>query len=190
MKRMSAGAVLVALAVSAQAAVEKGAAKVLDVQGKVEFSTDGARWSALKKGETLREGVSVRTSSKSGVDLDLGRNGARFRLLPNTAVSFSALSFEDTGVETLVNTEIQLTSGRVVGAVQKLSSASKYEVKAPKATATIRGTRYVMGANGDLSVGEGSVMILSYRGDGTTLTRVVNAGETFVPASGKVQPAT
>ncbi len=189
MTRFSAGAVLVALAMTAQAGVEKGAAKVLDVQGQAEFSVDGSTWASLKKGETLREGARVRTAGKSGADLDLGRNGARFRLLPNSAVTFSALSFEETGVETIVNTEIQLTAGRVVGAVHKLSSASKYEVKAPKATATVRGTRYVMGVNGDLTVGEGSVMVLSYRSDGTTLTRVVNAGESFNPASGLVQPA-
>lgn len=190
MVRFSAGAALVALAMTAQAAVEKGAAKVLGVRGTAEYSLDGAKWTALKKGETLREGVMLRTASKSGADLDLGRNGARFRLLPNTAVSFSALSFEETGVETIVNTQIQLTAGRVVGAVQKLSSASKYEVKAPKATATVRGTRYAMGVGGDLTVGEGSVMVLSYRDDGTTITRVVNAGEAFSPVSGKVQPAT
>lgn len=188
--RLSLGAALVALAAGAQAAVEKGSARVVGVQGNAEYSVDGSTWTALKRGELLREGTMVRTTGASGADLDLGRNGSALRVMPDSVVAFSALTYEETGVETVVNTQIDLRTGRVVGNVQKLASTSKYEIKAPKAVATIRGTRYDMSASGRLVVAEGSVVVVAYREDGSTVTRVVNANEVFSPASGVVTPAT
>ena len=188
--RLTLGAALLALATAAQAAVEKGTARVVSVHGTAEVSLDGSTWAPLKKGENLREGAFVRTSGSAAADLDLGRNGAALRVMPNSTVSFSALSFEETGVETIVNTQIDLRQGRVLGHVQKLSSASKYEVKAPKASATVRGTRYDMSAEGKLVVAEGSVVVVAVREDGSAITRVVNASETFSPVSGLVTPAT
>ena len=188
--RLSFGAALLALAASAQAAVEKGSAKVVGVQGSAEYSVDGTTWTALKRGEVLREGAMVRTIGAAGADLDLGRNGSLLRVMPDTTVSFSALTYEETGVETVVNTQIELRAGRVLGNVQKLASTSKYEVRAPKAVATIRGTRYDMSATGRLVVAEGSVVIVAYREDGSTVTRVVNANEAFSPASGLVASVT
>ena len=188
--RLSLGAALLALAASAQAAVEKGSAKVVGVQGTAEYSLDGTTWTALKRGEVLREGAAIRTTGASGADLDLGRNGSVLRVMPDSSISLSALTYEETGVETVVNTQIDLRAGRVVGNVQKLASTSKYEVRAPKAVATIRGTRYDMAATGRLLVAEGSVVVVAYREDGSTVTRVVNANEVFSPVSGLVTPAT
>jgi hypothetical protein len=48
--RLSLGAALLALAAGAQAAVEKGSAKVVGVQGTAEYSVDGSTWTALKRG--------------------------------------------------------------------------------------------------------------------------------------------
>lgn len=187
--RLSLGAAMLALAAGAQAAVEKGSAKVVGVQGTAEYSMDGATWTALKRGEFLREGAVIRTTGASGADLDLGRNGSVLRVMPDSTVAFAALTYEETGVETVVNTQIELRAGRVLGNVQKLASTSKYEVRAPKAVATIRGTRYDMSADGRLLVAEGSVVVVAYREDGSTVTRVVNANEVFSPVSGLVTPA-
>lgn len=189
MARLGIGAVVLALASVAQAAVEKGTAKVLAVQGSAEISTDGTQWKALKRGEALHEGAWIRTSSSSAADLDLGRNGSQLRIMPNSTVSLAALTYEDTGLETVVNTQIELREGRVLGNVHKLAAASKYEVKSAKAVATIRGTRYDFQADGRLVVAEGSVVVVSYRDDGSTITRVVNANEMFSPVSGMVTPA-
>lgn len=188
--RMTVGVALFALASAAEAAVEKGSANVVTVQGQAEYSTDGSHWSALKRGEMLREGAVIRTSSAAAADLDLGRNGSHLRVMPGSTVALSALTFEQTGLETIVNTQIDIRSGKVVGQVQKLSSSSKYELKTAKALATIRGTRYSMAADGKLVVAEGSVVIVSTKEDGTTVTRVVNANEAFSPALGSVAAAT
>lgn len=188
--RLTVGAALLALAGVAQAAVEKGAAKVVAVHGAPEVSMDGATWSALKSGDSLREGTMVRTKGAAAADLDLGRNGSHLRVMPNSTVSFAALTFEETGVETIVNTQIDLRQGSVVGHVQKLSSASKYEVKTPKVVATVRGTRYEVTAEGKVAVAEGTVVVVGQDKDGAAITRVVNAKEAFSPVSGMVTPAT
>ena len=190
MARLSVGAAFLALAALAQAAVEKGAAKVVTVHGSAEISTDGTTWTALKHGESLREGVVIRTSSSAAADLDLGRNGSRLRVMPNSTVALAALTYEETGVETIVNTAIDLRAGRIVGHVQKLAAASKYEVKTSKTVATVKGTRYEMSADGKVVVSEGAVVVVAFREDGSTITRVVNASESFTPASGMVAPAT
>lgn len=188
--RLTVGAALLALASVAQAAVEKGSAKVIAVQGTAEFSTDGATWTALKQGTVLREGAVIRTGDASATDLNLGKNGSGLRVMPESQITLAALSFEDTGVETVVNTRIEITSGRVLGHVQKLSAASKYEVKTAQSVATVHGTRYDASACGSVVVAEGSVVVLAFREDGSTITRVVNANEAFSPVSGMVAPAT
>ena len=188
--RLTLGVALMALASVAQAAVEKGSAKVLALQGAVETSTDGATWTALNRGDSLREGAMIRTTTASAADLDLGRNGSRLRVMPGSTVALTALTYEQTGVETAVNTQIDVRAGKVVGVVQKLSSISKYEIKTAKAVATVRGTRYSMDASGKLVVAEGSVVVVAFKDDGSTVTRVVNANEAFSPISAMVAPAT
>jgi hypothetical protein len=184
------GVALIALAAVAQAAVEKGTAKAVAVRGSVEISTDGASWAPLKKGEKLREGAVVRTSSASAADFDLGRNGSLLRIMPNSTVALTALTYESTSIETIVNTQIDVRSGRVIGNVHKLSATSKYEVTTPKIVAAIRGTRYDISAEGRVVVAEGSVVVVAYGDNGATVTRVVSAAEVFNPVSGMVTPAT
>ena len=188
--RLTVGAALVAIAMASQAAVEKGTAKVVAVQGAVEYSMDGTTWTALDRGANLHEGAMVRTTGSSATDLDLGRNGSQLRVMPGSTVALSALTYEQTGIETVVNTQIEIKTGKVVGNVQKLAAASKYELKTAKAVATIRGTRYSMEASGKVVVGEGSVAVVGIKEDGSTVTRVVNGGEAFSPVSGAVSAAT
>jgi len=188
--RLTVGAALLAVTAVAQAAVEKGAAKVTMLTGAPEVSVDGATWKSLKKGEVLREGTLIRTSGSAAADLDLGRNGSKLRVMPGSTVSLASLTYEETGTETIISTLIDLKQGRVLGHVQKLSAASKYEVKTPKAVSGIRGTRFDISAEGNVVVAEGSAVVVAFREDGSTITRVVNANEVFSQASGAVAPAT
>jgi hypothetical protein len=187
--RVTVGATFLALTAWAQAAVEKGTAKVVSVQGTVEVSTDGTQWKSLKKGVTLREGAMVRTAGTSAADLDLGRNGSHLRVMPGSSVVLSALSLEQTGVETLVNTVVDLKEGRVLGHAPKMSAASKCEVRTEKAVASVQGTRYDISADGKVVVAEGSVVVVSQAEDGTLMTRVVHANEMFSVVMGQVSPA-
>jgi hypothetical protein len=188
--RLTVGAAILALTAAAQAAVEKGAAKVVAVFGPAEVSFDGSSWAPLTKGERLGEGAMIRTSAGAVADLDLGRNGSRLRVMPESTLAFSALTYERTSIETIINTQLDLRAGRLIGHVQKLSAASKYEIKTPVVVAGVRGTRYDITAEGKVVVSEGSVVVVAFGKDGATTTRVVNANEVFTPASGAVTPAT
>ena len=132
-------AVVVASMAFAQAA-QVGKAVVKKVTGAAEASEGGA-WKALQIGQELRPGTVVRTANDSSVDLFLDQNGPLVRLVENTTLGIEKLNFENTGVDTVIETQLDLKSGRVVGIVKKLSVTSKYEIKTPNGVAGVRGTK-------------------------------------------------
>ncbi|MCL4176539.1 MAG: FecR domain-containing protein [Verrucomicrobia bacterium] len=171
---------------SAQAA-QSGKAVVRSVSGEAQYS-DGGAWLPLSAGKELMPGSAVRTANDSKVVLFLDQNGPLVMLTENTTLGIDKLSFEPTGVDTIIETQLDLKSGRIVGIAKKLSATSKYEVKTPSGVAGIRGTEYSISATGEVYVLDGSVVVVSVRPDGSVVTQVVSAGEMFNPASGRVQP--
>lgn len=185
---MVAYAVVLACAalVSSAQAVEVGKAVVRAVRGSAQYSEGGA-WLALSTGQVLKPGAVLRTANESHVDLYMGENGPIVRLMENTTLGIDKLNYEATGVDTVIETQLDLKSGRLVGIVRKLSATSKYEVKTPNGVAGIRGTEYVISATNEVYVMSGSVVVVHVKGDGSVVTQVVNAGEMFDPATGSVR---
>jgi hypothetical protein len=171
---------------SAQAA-QSGKAVVRSISGEAQYS-DGGAWMPLSVGKELMPGSAVRTANDSKVVLFLDQNGPLVMLTENTTLGIDKLSFEPTGVDTIIETQLDLKSGRIVGIAKKLSATSKYEVKTPSGVAGIRGTEYSISATGEVYVLDGSVVVVSVRPDGSVVTQVVSAGEMFNPATGRVQP--
>lgn len=180
-------ALLAVAAVTTAYAAQPGKAVVRSVAGAAEYSVSGP-WMPLRVGQELGPGSSVRTANDSSVVLFLDQNGPYVKLTENTTLGIDKLTFEPTGVDTIIDTQLDLKSGRVVGIVRKLSTTSKYEIKTPTGVAGIRGTEYSISATGQVYVLSGSVVVVSVRADGSVLTQVVNAGEMFNPASGRVEP--
>jgi hypothetical protein len=168
-------------------AAQTGKAVVRSVTGAAEYSVSGP-WMPIRVGQELLPGSTVRTANDSSVVLFLDQNGPLVQLTENTTLGIDELTFEPTGVDTIVETQLDLKSGRIVGIVRKLSTTSKYEVKTPTGVAGIRGTEYSISATGQVYVLSGSIVVVSVRADGSVLTQVVNAGEMFNPASGRVEP--
>lgn len=181
-----AAALACAALVSSAQAVEVGKAVVRAVKGSAQYS-EGGTWLALSTGQVLRPGAIVRTANESNVDLYMGDNGPIVRLMENTTLGIDKLNYEATGVDTVIETQLDLKSGRLVGIVRKLSATSKYEVKTPNGVAGIRGTEYVISATNEVYVMSGSVVVVHVKGDGSVVTQVVNAGEMFDPATGSVK---
>jgi hypothetical protein len=180
-------AALVAMAaVASVQAAQVGKAVVRSITGDAQYSVSGP-WMPLKVGQELAPGSTVQTANDSSVVLFLDQNGPYVKLSENTTLGLDKLSFEPTGVDTIVETQLDLKSGRVIGVVRKLSTTSKYEIKTPTGVAGIRGTEYSISATGDVHVISGSVVVVSVRADGSVLTQVVNAGEMFNPSSGRVE---
>ncbi len=178
-------AVLVGSLAVAQAAV--GKAVVRNIKGAAEYSEAGS-WKALTAGTVLTPGMQVRTGNDASVDLFLDQNGPLVSLQENTVLGIEKLNFENTGVDTVIETSLDLKAGRIVGVVKKLSGTSKYEVRTPSGVAGIRGTEYVISADGTVAVLSGQVVVVFVKSDGGVVTQVVNAGEMFNPATQKVEP--
>jgi hypothetical protein len=103
------------------------------------------------------------------------------RVFENSVLGIDKLTVTETGADTVTETQLDLKAGRIFGTVKKLSAASKYEVKLPNGVAGIRGTIYLIGANGVVSVLSGSVVISYVGPSGSVVTQVVKAGQQFDP---------
>jgi len=169
-------------ATNAQAAMEQNKAIVRGVRGSANYSTDrGANWKKLNVGANLNQGSVIRTAPGSTVDLFLGDNGPVVRVTEDTTVGLDRLTHDKSaGGTPVIETQLDLRNGRILGNVKKLAAASKYEVKTPQGVAGIRGTRYDIRADGTVTVVEGTVVVV-YIVNGQPSTATVNAGQTSRP---------
>lgn len=109
------------------------------------------------------------------------------RIFENTVLSVDKLTVTKTGADTVTETQLDLKAGRIFGTVKKLSASSVYEIKIPNGVAGIRGTIYLISADGVVSVLSGEVVV-SYVSNGTVTTKDVPAGYQFDPSTGQVTP--
>ncbi len=178
-------AVAAAMLVStAEAKVNK--AIVRAVRGTADVSTDkGSTWKPVRVGNQLSPNTTIRTGVGSVVDLFLGDNGPVVRVTADTEMGIDRLDSEGTGVEKVIETQLDLKNGRILGNVKKLADASKYEVKTPVGVAGIRGTEYDISANGTVHVISGIVQVvyvdMTDPANPKTTTVTVNEGETAHP---------
>jgi hypothetical protein len=159
MKRVSftAGLVVAGLLFTAQANAREGQALVQSISGEVTMLANGGKWLPLQTGEMLKSGAVVKTGAKSRADLFLGINGSMLRLAANTELKFTRLAIEQSPIEPIAQTEMELISGRVIGNVRKLPMGSSYVIKTPKGVAKVKGTVYDINADGELVVVSGKV---------------------------------
>src|SRR5207248_832332 len=123
----------------------------------------------------------------SHADLFMDQNGPVVRLVENTTLGLDKLNFTVTGVDTIIETQLDLKSGRIIGIVRKMADQSKYEIRTPNGVAGIRGTEYDITATSVLRVVSGSMVMVYVKSDGNVITQVVNSNEMFVPSDGTVK---
>jgi hypothetical protein len=130
----------------------------------------------------LKSGAVIETAADSQVDMFLGANGPVVRITAATQLTLDKLAFAKSDEETVIDTQMDLKSGAILGNVKKLAKASNYQVKTPNGVCGIRGTEYKISASGAVTVVSGVVNI-TYVNPTTQQSVVVtvNAGETFVP---------
>lgn len=142
------------LATNVQA--EPGSAKVQAIKaGSAQYSEDGVAFNPLQVGAVLQEGATIKTDSLGVVDLNLGKNGPWLRLTPATTLALTMLGVDKGAGETIIDTELGLSTGCVLGEVKKMSASSRYEVKTPVGSAQIHAGKYQLCATGRLIVEEG-----------------------------------
>ena len=181
-------AVVGAWVVSSAQAAEAGKAVVRSIRGQAQYQEAGGQWLPLKVGQVLKAGSTVRTASDSNADLFMDHNGPVVRLVENTTLGLEKLNYTATGVDMIIETQLDLKSGRIIGVVRKMADQSKYEIKTPNGVAGIRGTEYDITATSVLRVVSGSMVMVYVKSDGTVVTQVVNSNEMFVPSDGTVKP--
>jgi len=178
-------------ALAARGESQPGEVFVSAVQGGAEYSTDHHSWNRLEPGLILGPGAELRTSFNATADLVLKHCGTALRLLPKSHLTLTRLEETFTGEEIITRTRLDLRSGGIVGSQRKLSRTSTFDISTPTATATIRGTEYVVRADGAVSCLEGAVSVKYITsGHGPPLTVNVPSGFSFDPATGQVVTTT
>ncbi len=143
-------ALLMIATVSTQAA-ELASAKVLSVTGSVAKYTAGGAEFALKVGDILREGDSVRATALSEAKLVFS-NGSEVTIEENTSVTIAKLqqdafsggqSYEQLQADpSRSQTLLELNYGQLSGHTKQLRSDSQFDISTPLGTAAIRGTKW------------------------------------------------
>jgi len=132
-----------------------GSATVLEVQGKAEFSADAARWQAVKVGQTLTPGQSVRTGRASRLALLL-TDRTQIRLNENTVLDIEAVG---PAPRSAAQSKFRQRAGRAW--VQSKTPPKSLQWQTPTAIAGIRGTDWEMAVAEDgtstLSVFSGEI---------------------------------
>lgn len=173
-----AGAALAFSSGLVSAAPAAGKAEVTAIKGTVTIGNQPA-----KVGDMVGTGTQIVTGAGSSAELDLGQNGPSLQIQQGATVVLDELSYDDAGPEVIVNTKINLQAGKVAGYVKKTSSQSTYTVVTPTTTAAIRGTTYLVTAEGDVYVWDGCVDV---RHGGRSFN--VCAGQHFNPRIPGVVP--
>jgi hypothetical protein len=174
--------------------MKQGKAEVKALKGTAKYSSGGGVWVPLKVGTVLRPGASIQTGADSYVDLFLDQNGPLVRVTAETTMGIDKLNYDGSGSDSVIDTQLDLQSGRIVGRVKKLASASKYQIKLPNGVAGIRGTDYDVFVR-PLGNNKWEIRVTSVTGtlvgsaiiDGREVTGVVHDGQTWRPETG-VEP--
>jgi hypothetical protein len=116
-------------------------AEVRAIQGTATFSTNGGPAKPLKVGTPLKSGTVIKTGANSTVDLFLGSSAGVIRLTEKSTLALDRLTVGETGVDTAVEVELNLPEGDMYFNANKMSKASRYEIKMPTGVAGIRGTK-------------------------------------------------
>jgi FecR protein len=108
------------------------------------------------------------------------------RMYGDTVLAVDKLTAADTGVDAVSDTELDLRQGKIFGNVKKLSAASQFLIKIPNGVAGVRGTTFVLSADGTLTVTDGSVVLSVVGSDGKTYTETLGPGDQFNPTTGQI----
>ena len=194
--------------------VKERTAKVVRLKGDARYSTDNNSWQPLKVGMILGSGVVIQTAANSFVDIAIGEQLAAgrktlvgewlaseglgyqptvqrdvVRLEADTVMAIDKLSVTETGAGEVTDTQLDLRSGRILGAAKKVSAASTFEIKIPNGVAGIRGTIWSLSAYGLLTVWDGAVTI-AYNTPQGPKTETVQGGYKFDVTTGILTPLT
>jgi len=170
----------------AHAEVQSGQVSIKAVNGSATY-TIAEKTLPLKADLVLSRGAVIKTTTESTVDIILQYNGTVLRLMPESTLSFDKLNQESAGEETITETSLNLIAGSILGSQRKLANPSTFAVNTPFGVATIKGTEYLVRADGAVTVISGTVHVnFNLPHNGGDVQVDIPAGYSFNPATGKV----
>jgi len=178
-------------ALSTEPESQNGKVLVQAVTGDVKLVDAKGNKSSLTKDTYLGGGVAIETGLDGTVDLLLQYNGTALCLTSGSRLEFSKLTKQESGEEIVTETSLKLVSGALVGSQRKLNGPSRFDIQIPNGVATIRGTEYIVRADGAVTVLSGVVRVnynLPHNGGSVRVN--ITAGSSFNPATGQVVPTT
>jgi hypothetical protein len=199
----SIGMALVMATAAWSATAAPQSARVINLHGLARYSTGNNVWLPLTVGTVLKPGAVIQTASESSADLLLSGEEAPkpgpainqqdvyqpatkafatvVRLRDNTLLAIDRLTAQQTGVDTISETQLDLRAGRVFVNVKKTSAASRFEIKLPNGVAGIRGSVGDFAANGFITMYLGSAVVtyMNPVNPAETITKVINAGQQY-----------
>lgn len=152
-----------------------GKAEVRGITGTATYSTAGGPGVPLKVGVILTAGATIKTGPESSVDLFMGNSAGVIRVAESTTLSLDKLALTDTGADTAVDIQINLPDGQMYFNVNKLSQASRYEIKVPNGVAGIRGTKGSGRSDSTWVLLEGTLIFVHSAANGKVTPHVLKA---------------
>lgn len=141
-------------------AQKQGSARVTAIRGSASYSDNGEVWKPLKVYTILHSGSWIKTAKDCQVDLFLKRNGPVVRLTEETQLGLDTLLFDDTNEDAcVIDTRLNLRSGRIFCHVAKLAAGSKYAIAFPNHVVEVSGNDFEIAASGVVKSLAGKVTI-------------------------------
>ena len=170
-----------------QPSADQPIAMTVSVTGKCEYSDDGVTFATLPKGHIFQQGATVRTGDDGRADLFFRRTGTTVRLQHGTELRIAKMTLTITGGVAVVDTLLDLRSGRIFTVVRSTVAGSTLEIRNAAGRSVVEGSgigRYIITADGTHVAAQGSALPLKLiRENGIT---VIAAGQQFDPKEGKV----
>lgn len=185
-----AAALFLALATQLPADTQPGKIQVVGMKGSASAFPAGGSPAPVKVKDVFSPGVTVKTDKGSHVDLFFGKSIGTMRLEESGTLVVDKFTLTETGADTVADIQLNLPEGTILGNINRLSAASKYEIKVPNGVAGIRGTTVLASAASYFVLLEGSLVFVHVPpgGNPTPYTMQAPPPVYFSPLEG-VKPA-
>ena len=146
-------------------AVKQAQAKLTAISGDVQIQPVNGAWRQAQPGEAVQTGQQIKVGINSSARLQFA-DASELVMQPQSALVMDTLSVYAGGY--MVDTQLRLQAGRVeVHANPQGRQGQKFEVITPAAVASVRGTQFVVDAQGGRTLQqtqEGQVALQTGRG--------------------------
>jgi len=181
---------LLTLGFNASTNADTGMAEVTSVTGGATFDS-GSGASALSVGTKVSAGTVITTNAGGEVTFNI-QNSGTLKVKANSTVILDRLNYESTGSGIVIDTQLDLRDGCILGSVNEFQSdLSKYEVKVPTGVVGIdasdESTSFHICTPNEIGVLQGWGVYV-YTRDGVVRSVRIGGGNQFNPPTDSPTP--